>query len=92
MRLQDFYRDHGFNSGEPSVRKICRNAVKEYVKRIRGAFAVAFQRAALPLDPMRVLVSEATDDNEVQYHLQASIEWLHVDDLAERYSRIRRGN
>lgn len=92
MRRKDFYRNHGLNSGELSVRRICRTAVKEYVKRIREALAVAFQIVALPLDPKRVLVSKATDGNEVQYHLQASIEWLHVDDLAERYSRIRRGN
>jgi hypothetical protein len=92
MRLKDFYRDHGLNSGEPSMRKICRTAVKEYVKRIREALAVAFRKVVFPLDPMRVLVSEATDGNKVQYHLQASIEWLHVDDLAERYPRIRRGN
>jgi hypothetical protein len=90
MRLKDFYRDHALNSGEPLVRKICRTAVKEYVKRIREALAVTFQKVTLPLDPMRVLVSEATDGNEVHYHLQASIEWLHVDELAERYSHIRK--
>jgi len=92
MRLKDFYRDHGLNSGEPSVRKICRTAVKEYVKRIREALAVAFPKAALPLDPMRVLVSEATDGSEVLYRLKASIEWLHVDDLVERYPRMRRSS
>jgi hypothetical protein len=91
-RLKDFYRDHALNSGAPEVRKICRTAVKEYVRRIREALSVAFQKAALPLDPKHVLVSEATDGNEVHYHLEASIEWIHVDDLAERHHRIRKGD
>jgi hypothetical protein len=89
MRLSAFYRCHGLNTGEVSYRKICRSAIREYVQRIRQALSGALQRAALPLNPTRVLISQATNANEVQYQLCASVEWLHVRDLSERHPRIR---
>jgi hypothetical protein len=69
---------HGMNSGVPSKRKISRSAIKEYVKRIRGALALAFREAGLHVDPKRVLVSKATMGNEIHYQLRARIEWAHL--------------
>jgi len=78
MRRSAFYIKHGMNSGVPSRRKISRSAVKEYVKRIRRALALAFGEAGLRLDPNRILVSKTTMGNEVHYQLRAAIEWMHL--------------
>ena len=80
IRASAFYRRHAANSGAVSYRKISRSSIKEYVKRIRKAFALAFDKAALPLNPDRVLVSEITTGNEVQYCLRATIAWTHLDE------------
>jgi hypothetical protein len=89
IRASDFCRFHGLNSGLLSARKISRSAVKEYVSRIRKALAIAFYEAALPLDPLRVIVSEATVGNETRYNLRGKVEWLHCKEIAERHSRSK---
>lgn len=91
IRFEPFYRQHGINTGEPTVRKICRTAIKEYVKRIRQAMAVSFKLATLLFDPLLVLTAEQTDGKEVLYQLRASVEWLHIDDIVELHPRIQRG-
>jgi hypothetical protein len=70
------------NSGVASTRKISRSAIKEYVKRIRRALALAFSEAGLHLDSSRVLVSKTTMGNEVHYQLRARIEWAHLSEVS----------
>ena len=82
MRRSAFYIRHGMNSGMPSRRKISRSAVKEYVKRIRQALALAFCAVGLHLDPNRVLVSKTTLGNEIHYQLRARIEWVHLGEYS----------
>lgn len=89
MRLSEFYRRHGLNSGELSQRKISRSAIKEYVNRIRKAFAIAFWEAQLLLDPAEVLVSEGTVSNETTYRLRAVVTWHHCVEIAARHPRIQ---
>lgn len=89
MRLHPFYRLHGMNCGTPSTRTICKSCIKEYAKRIRKALSTALDQIALPLRPDLVLVADLAG-NEARYVLQASISWIHVNDLAEAYPRIRR--
>jgi hypothetical protein len=81
MRVDLFYRKHGLNSGNSLRRNISRTAVKEYIKRIRAALNIALRKTALAIDPHRVLASCETMSNEVHYHLRASVEWVHIDDL-----------
>jgi hypothetical protein len=96
MRASRFYRRHGMNSGEISHRKISRSAIKEYAKRIRKALDVAFrEKAGLPLDSKRILVSKETVGNETHYQLRARVEWLHIDmesdtDASSRLARKTR--
>jgi hypothetical protein len=80
MRRSLFYTKHGMNSGVPSKRKISRSSIKEYVKRIRAGFEIAFREVALDMDSKRVLVSKTTMGNEIHYQLRATIQWVHVGD------------
>jgi hypothetical protein len=84
MRRSAFYTRHGMNSGVHSRRKISRSAIKEYVKRIRQALALAFDEAGLQMNPNRVLVSKATMGNEIHYQLRARIEWVHLGEEGSR--------
>lgn len=80
VRADDFCVKHGANAktARRLTRKISQSAVKEYVKRIRRALQGAFTESGLNLDPFKVLVSEATEGNEVRYRLRASVEWIHL--------------
>lgn len=78
IRSSLFYRRHAANSGVVATRRISRSAVKEYIKRIRQALSASFKQASLALDPARVLVSQKTQGNEVQYRLRATLEWVHL--------------
>lgn len=90
MRVSEFYRRHGMNSGESSRLRISRSTVKEYVKRIRHALAKAFCEAELHLNPAQVLVSEATVSNETTYRLRATVNWHHCMELPARHPDIQR--
>lgn len=78
IRQSDFYSKHGANSGIVSRRRIVRSAVKEYIKRLRLAFGLAFAQAGLNLDPKCVVISHQTMSTEVQYQLRATIQLVHV--------------
>jgi hypothetical protein len=81
MRADPFYVKHGTNCTGPNglKRKISRSAIKEYVKRLREALALAFREAGLNVDARRVVVSEPTVSNEIGYRLKATVEWVHVE-------------
>jgi hypothetical protein len=80
IRADLFYNRHADNAGTNSgqMRRICRSAVRVYVERFRGALGAASVEAGRTLDPDSVLVSEATDSNEVLYRIKASVQWYHV--------------
>jgi hypothetical protein len=79
IRASPFYERHGMNSGIMSRRRFSRSGIKEYIKRIRKALALALRGASCHLDPHRVLVSKTTMTNEKLYQLRARVEWLHLD-------------
>jgi hypothetical protein len=78
MRRSAFYVRHGANSGIISPRRVGRSSVKEYVKRLRLAFGIAVREARISVDPIRILLSQETMGNEVQYRLHARIQWVHI--------------
>jgi len=80
-RADEFYRQHGKNarSGRALTRRIPRSAIREHIKRLRQALALAFREAHLLLDPQRVLVVKQTHSNEVGYQLRATCRWTHLD-------------
>lgn len=82
-----FYRNHGANakSRKGRARRFNRASIKEYVKRLRSMLVVAFSEAGLMLDPNSVLRSEETENNQVNYRLRASIEWIHLDGAMEAH-------
>lgn len=86
VRADPFYMKHGTNAmlHNGLKRRISRSAIKEYIKRLRLAFEVAFRDAGLNLDPRQVIASEATVMNDVGYRLKASPEWFHIDVLRLR--------
>jgi hypothetical protein len=78
MRHSEFYQRHAMNSGRILKRKFAPSCIKEYVQRIRKALKDSFEVANLKIHPSRVLVSETTVGNEVQYRLRARVEWRHI--------------
>ena len=80
IRADPFYTKHGANAmpNNGLKRRISRSAIKEYIKRLRKALALAFQETGLNIDPRHVIVSEPTVANEVGYRIKATIEWFHV--------------
>lgn len=80
IRADVFSIRHGCNAMPDGgrTRRICRSAVKVYVDRFRGALGAASTEVGQTLDPKSVLVSEATDGNEVLYRLKASVQWCHL--------------
>lgn len=80
LHTEPFYAGHASNlrGSRDLRRRFSRSSIKEYVSRIRGALAIAFCEAELPLDPADVLLSEATSGNEITYRLRACVEWVHL--------------
>lgn len=80
-----FYTNHGANakSGKKQTRRFSHVSIKEYVKRLRRVFAVAFLEAGLKLNPNSVLTSEQTEGNSVLYRLRATVEWIHLNGAAD---------
>jgi len=84
MSADTFYAEHGSNAvalGTRLTRRISRQCVKEYVKRLRRVLAATFDKAGLRIDPEEVLLSQPTGLNQVGYRLRAQIEWVHIDAL-----------
>jgi hypothetical protein len=80
IRADVFSIRHGCNAmpNGGRTRRICRSAVRVYVERFRGALSAASGEIGQMLDPKSVLLSEATDGNEVLYRLKASVQWCHL--------------
>jgi hypothetical protein len=80
IRAEPFYIKHASNAGagKSQTRKICRSAVRVYIRRFRHAFGDASVEAGHTMDLASVLLSERTDGNEVLYRLKASVRWFHV--------------
>lgn len=61
------------------MRSIPRTAIKEYIKRLQRALALAFHEANLRIDPRDVLTIEETVGNQVLYQWKAMVEVVHFD-------------
>ena len=82
LRASLFHNQHGMNAGTLSRRRFSRSAIKEYVRRIRGALQLGIEEVGLSLDPSQVLISDGTVSNEVRYRIKAQVEWWHEEDIS----------
>lgn len=88
-----FYREYGYSGREQRTWQIPRSAIKEYVKRLHRAIALAFNDAHLRLDPRDVLQEAESVSNHVLYRWRAAVEIAHIESTSERpsaTSRIRK--
>jgi hypothetical protein len=81
LGVDPFTQEHGqhANAHKAFGKHFSRTGVKQQIKRLRDAMGKTFDEAGLNLDPERVLVSEATETNEVRYRLKISVEWQHLE-------------
>ena len=61
------------------MRRIPRSAIREYVRRLHKALALAFHEANLRIDPRDVLTVEESVGNQVLYQWKAAVEVVHFD-------------
>lgn len=78
-----FYAEHGRNGGRQRIRRIPRSAIREYIRRLHRALAIAFEDAGLSVDPESVLVVEQSVSNHALYRWRAVVEVAHFDSSAE---------
>jgi hypothetical protein len=81
LSVDPFCQEHGAyaNAQETLSKDVSRTALKQQIMRLRAALRSAFRQAGLGIDPDRVLISEATEGNEVLYRLKIAVEWLHME-------------
>ena len=87
-----FYAEHGRNGAQQKTRRIPRSAIREYIRRLHRALAVAFEEASLCIDPESVLVVEASVSNHALYRWRAVVEVAHIDSSAEHLRPLWGGN
>ena len=61
------------------MRRIPRTAIRQYIRRLHKALALAFQDANLGIDPRDVLTVEESVGNQVLYQWKAVVEVIHFD-------------
>ena len=79
-----FYAEHARNGARQRIRRIPRSAIREYIRRLHRALAVAFEEASLYIDPETVLMVEQSVSNHALYRWRAIVEVAHLDSSAER--------
>jgi hypothetical protein len=62
-----FYAEHGRNVGRQRTRRIPRSAIREYIRRLHRALAIALKKAGLSIDPESILVVEQSVSNHARY-------------------------
>jgi hypothetical protein len=73
-----FYCEHATNGHgrRQRMRRIPRAAIREYIKRLHRALAIAFHEANLRIDPLDVLTVEESVGNQVLYRWKAAVRWF----------------
>jgi hypothetical protein len=82
IRANSFYSEKYAANGRgrrQRIMRIPRSAIREYIKRLRRALALAFQEANLPVDPLNVLIVEESVGNQMLYRWKAGVEVVHFD-------------
>jgi hypothetical protein len=82
IRINGFYSErYGINGNDPRgrIKRIPRTSIREYIRRLHKALALAFHKAKLHVDPVRVLTVEHSVGNQVLYRWNATVEVLHHD-------------
>jgi hypothetical protein len=81
IHASSFYCEYATNGHgrRQRVRRIPRTAIKEYIKRLRRALALAFQEANVRINPLDVLTVEESVGNQVLYRWKAAVEVVHLD-------------
>jgi hypothetical protein len=74
-----FYSEYGHSVRRQRVWRIPRSAVKEYIKRLRRALAMALGDAHVRIDPRDVLEAEQSVSNHVLYRWKGVVELVHLD-------------
>jgi hypothetical protein len=68
--------DHG---RKQRMRRIPRTAIRQYIRRLHKALALAFHETNLRIDPRDVLTVEESVGNQVLYQWKAVVEVIHFD-------------
>jgi hypothetical protein len=82
IHASSFYSGKYAQNGEgrkQRMRRIPRTAIREYIRRLHKALALAFQEANLGIDPRDVLTVEESVGNQVLYQWKAVVEVIHFD-------------
>jgi hypothetical protein len=86
-----FYAEHGKNGRRQRIRRIPRSAIREYIKRLEFALALALGEANLCIDPKDVLLTEESVSNHVLYRWRAIVEVVHLNSTAASAQPIFEG-
>jgi hypothetical protein len=81
IHASSFYSEHATNGHgrQQRMRRIPRTAIREYIRRLHRALALAFREANLRIDPREVLTVEESVGNQVLYQWKAVVEVVHFD-------------
>jgi len=82
IRSDGFYAEHGRNAGRQRIKRIPRSAVREYIRRLHQALAMAASKAGLSIDPENILVVEQSVSNHAIYRWRGVVEIAHLDSAA----------
>jgi hypothetical protein len=82
IQASSFYSEKYATNGDGRrhrMRRIPRTAIRQYIRRLHKALAIAFQAANLGIDPRDVLTVEESVGNQVLYQWRAVVEVIHFD-------------
>lgn len=82
IHADGFYAEHGKNGRRQRIQRIPRSAIREHIKRLKVAIALAFDEANLSLDPETVLQSEESVSNQMLYRWRAIVDVVHINSMA----------
>ena len=81
IHASSFYSEHATNGHgrRQRMKRIPRTAIREYIRRLHRALAMAFHEANLRIDPLDILTVEESVGNQVLYRWKAAVEVVHLD-------------
>jgi hypothetical protein len=82
IHASGFYSERYAQNGEgrrQRMRRIPRTAIRQYIRRLHQALALAFQEANLDINASDVLTVEESVGNQVLYQWKAVVEVIHFD-------------
>ena len=74
-----FYAEYGRSGKRQRIRRIPRSAIREYIRRLHRALAMAFEETGFGTAPESVLVVTQSVSNHALYRWKALVEVIHMD-------------